>query len=379
MLSIIMATYNDDKYIGRAIDSVINQSFKDWELIIVNDGSTDNTEKILSKYKLDKIKIINKFHSGVSSSRNVGIKVANGEYITFLDSDDYVREEMYENLISNINDSDICICGYDVKTDLTCNLLEIDENNKFIDFEFSHVTPLKKTYEGMVEVGLGIRNLMNTDTLYPIWNKMYKKEIILSHNILFDENVVCWGEDELFNYEYLKYVNKMTCVDQYDIIFSTEKENALNYLYDENRFYTEKKIRKKLIELFDIKKIYDEVSERELAEVFFSKLVLLVENLKMLEFEKKIVCFEEILTDVELKYIFKHYDLVFEFLNYLEFLYSTTIISNIFKGNIIKGKNFVNSILAINCLKNGDIESAFKFMNMIENKNIFNFFKHEIK
>lgn len=113
-LSIVVPIYNAEEYLEECIESIINQTFHDFELILVNDGSKDNSLLIAKKWanKDIRIKIIDKENEGVSSARNQGIKIAQGEYIGFVDSDDYINAYMYEKLIKSIEDtnSDIAIC-----------------------------------------------------------------------------------------------------------------------------------------------------------------------------------------------------------------------------------------------------------------------------
>ena len=102
-ISIIVPIYNVEKYLDKCIKSILNQSFEDFELILVNDGSTDSCGVICDKYKkLDgRITVIHKANGGLSSARNAGIDIARGEYIGFVDSDDYIHEKMYEILYNN--------------------------------------------------------------------------------------------------------------------------------------------------------------------------------------------------------------------------------------------------------------------------------------
>lgn len=101
MLSIIVPVYNAESFIGRCIESVLNQSYKDFELILVNDGSLDSSLDVCKKYaeKDKRIVVINKKHCGVSKCRNAGLDAAKGDYITFVDSDDYVGKERYTKTI----------------------------------------------------------------------------------------------------------------------------------------------------------------------------------------------------------------------------------------------------------------------------------------
>lgn len=110
--SIIVPTYNREKYIAKCIDSVLNQTYNNFELIIVDDGSTDNTAKIVRSYKDPRIMYVKNQNHGISYSRNFGIDKASGEYIIFLDSDDYLHESAFDNILVDFNDSDILIFDY---------------------------------------------------------------------------------------------------------------------------------------------------------------------------------------------------------------------------------------------------------------------------
>lgn len=114
-ISIIIPVYNVEKYIHRCINSILNQTFKDFELILVNDGSTDNCGEICDFYGSidDRVKVIHKNNRGVSDARNRGIDIAKGNYISFVDSDDFIELDMYESMYKKIEEdnADICICG----------------------------------------------------------------------------------------------------------------------------------------------------------------------------------------------------------------------------------------------------------------------------
>ena len=100
-LSIIITVYNKEKYISRCIESALNQNIDNYEIIIVNDGSTDNSHNIIKKYVEkypDKINYINKENGGVSSARNIGLKASKGEFITYIDGDDYANINSYDEV-----------------------------------------------------------------------------------------------------------------------------------------------------------------------------------------------------------------------------------------------------------------------------------------
>lgn len=115
-ISVIVPIYNASKYLHRCIDSIINQTYTHLEIILINDGSTDNSGSICYEYaqKDNRIIVIDKENSGVSSARNTGLDIATGDYIAFVDADDFIAPIMYENLLklSKSNDSDIAICNY---------------------------------------------------------------------------------------------------------------------------------------------------------------------------------------------------------------------------------------------------------------------------
>ena len=115
-ISIIVPVYNVESYLSNCIDSILNQTFKDFELILVNDGSTDKSLEICKHYKNmdDRIFIIDKKNGGLSSARNAGLDIIKGEYIGFVDSDDYIHPQMYELLYKQIieNEADISMCEF---------------------------------------------------------------------------------------------------------------------------------------------------------------------------------------------------------------------------------------------------------------------------
>ena len=113
-ISIIVPIYNSETYLRRCLISLINQKYNNLEIILVNDGSTDNSLSICKEYekKDSRIKLINQLNKGVAHTRNIGLDVATGDYITFVDSDDFIDKNMYSELIENIDSCDIAVCRY---------------------------------------------------------------------------------------------------------------------------------------------------------------------------------------------------------------------------------------------------------------------------
>jgi len=181
-VSVIIPVYNVEEYIDKCLKSLINQTLKEIEIIVVNDGSPDNSQKIIDKYVKkypEKVKSFIKENGGQGSARNYGLLQANGEYIAYVDSDDCVEtnmlEEMYNKAISN--NSDIVVCGNNV----------VSMNGEIIKVEPAV-----------------IYNDSNLDILFgkmAVWNKIYKKELLLKNKIEFRQKV--WYEDIDFSVKIL--------------------------------------------------------------------------------------------------------------------------------------------------------------------------------
>lgn len=142
LISVIVSVYNTEKYLERCLEAVENQTYKNLEIILVNDGSTDNSLEILKNHaeKDKRIVIVDKENGGCGASRNAGLKVAHGEYYAFVDSDDSIDKRMYETMLNSIlkNDAELCICGYvkdiDYKYQETLNINEtILDNHKLME------------------------------------------------------------------------------------------------------------------------------------------------------------------------------------------------------------------------------------------------------
>ena len=169
-ISVIIPVYNSSTYLRKCLDSVVNQTLKDIEIIVINDGSTDDSKNIIEEYscKYKNIIFIDQENKGIGKTRNIGIKKATGEYITFVDSDDYIKENMLEEYYkyAKKHNFDLVIGSYIKKIN---NKEIIFENNKF------------KT--GNVKTTPQILYLIE----YGPWAKLYKREMIINNNIYFDE------------------------------------------------------------------------------------------------------------------------------------------------------------------------------------------------
>ncbi|CCY80092.1 glycosyltransferase group 2 family protein [Mycoplasma sp. CAG:877] len=194
-ISVIVPIYNAEKYLNKCIDSLINQTKKELEFILVNDGSTDKTEEIIKSYKDSRIKYFKNKNQGIGKTRNFGIEKATGKYIMFLDSDDYLKNNACEILYKNAEKAaaDLAICDF-------YKIYDSGEEEKIKLLSFKPTT-LRKT-----------PSLVNEINLAP-WNKLYKKELITKNKIKFVENLKY--EDAPFVIEAFSKAGKIIKVDEY--------------------------------------------------------------------------------------------------------------------------------------------------------------------
>lgn len=173
-VSVIVPVYNMEKYLNQCMDSLVNQTLKNIEIIVINDGSTDKSLEILNNYKKkypNKVKIIDQENQGISVARNNGLKIASGKYVGFVDSDDYVEFDMFESLLNQIenSDSDIVICNYK-----EFNITTHD----FKNISVVHNLNCENIYDDP--------SIINSIDYAP-WNKLFKKDLF--DDISFPKNL----------------------------------------------------------------------------------------------------------------------------------------------------------------------------------------------
>lgn len=202
-VSVIVPIYNVENYLGKCIESIINQTLKDIEIILVNDGSTDNSGIIAEDYaKLDKrIKVIHQENAGQGQARNMGISISNGEYIGFIDSDDWIDVNMYEYLYKSIsrNNADIGVCsrrGYNEDGSIGHTKLVEDNEIFYIDKNIGEYF---------------VKHLFYPHTVSSC-NKLYKSDLIKKNSIMFKSVDEVGSEDALFNYCTLLNTKKVVTV-----------------------------------------------------------------------------------------------------------------------------------------------------------------------
>lgn len=244
-ISIIIPVYNVEMYLEKCMQSILNQTYSNLEIILINDGSKDASGEICEKIakKDNRVCVIHKENGGASSARNKGLEVATGDYIGFVDADDYITKDMYQYLYDLLtdNDADIAMC------DFTRDSSKLDENIQDGQLKY---------YETAEEIQDFFYRVNGEPSCYSIWNRLFKKEVL--QDVRFIEGKIT--EDVLFTYDVYKNTKKIV------------SSNLRKYLYVKNESgVTRSKLCKKDMALFDI---WDEIVNRESGTAYFGWAVL---------------------------------------------------------------------------------------------------------
>lgn len=213
-ISVIVPIYNSEKYLNKCLDSIINQTYGNLEIILINDGSKDNSKKICEDYAKNdsRIIIIDQENCGPAKTRNCGLKIASGEYISFVDSDDYIDKTMYEKLVKRIikDQSDIAIC-------------------KHVEVINEKIKHMKYNYELPVIYSDNIIKLFlkgNTVNAY-LWNKIYKRELFKKTEFINIKML----EDLDIMYRLLKKCKKISFINNELYYYRCDNVNSLSKTY----------------------------------------------------------------------------------------------------------------------------------------------------
>lgn len=240
-ISIVVPIYNAELYLEETLESIYLQTFKNYELLLINDGSTDNSGEICKKYlqKDPRVHYFYRKNSGVSDTRNFGIENANGKYICFIDSDDKLDKNYLSDFIDIYSKNDIelgCCMFRKFK-----NIDDIVEHNRTLDSNYQ--------YENDEKYDIIFSNYSGY-----LWNKMFVTSIIKDNNIFFDKSIGMM-EDMLFIFKYLEYVRKAVCIENENYLYRLTNNSAsknlanvkwfslfksLDYMLDRNKLYPNK-------------------------------------------------------------------------------------------------------------------------------------------
>ena len=264
LISVIINTYNAQNYIDKCIQSIISQTYKNIEIIIVNDGSTDNTLNICKKYKDNRIKIIDQENKGLSLARNIGIENSNGKYLYFVDADDYVENDVLEYLYNQMKKYKVLIA--------TCDSVDIyDYQNK--------VKNKAEKIEIVTDKQMIKDILFSKKRVGAIWNKLFDKTLF--ENIRFENRII---NDVVVVYKLLLQAKKIVISNQIKYYYLRHNESITSNNKDERLidFYEGS-----LERFYYIKNIYQNFLENEIGLCLIIIYIYIQDKNKVNEFLKE--------------------------------------------------------------------------------------------
>jgi len=305
-ISVVVPVYNVEKYLSECIDSILKQTYRNFELLLIDDGSTDSSGVICERYKNSdfRIKVIHKENEGLGLTRNVGIDNANGEFVTFIDSDDFVTCDYLESLLTLLNDNhvDTSITSYykyhsinsQTRVNKTSGIVTIKGNKSVIDF-------IPRLFGSLPNSIRDTFPMSATMTLFSM-------EIIKRYNIRFpsERQYIC--EDIIFDIEYLKHSNGLAISD-YAGYYYRDSAGSLTTKYNPERFDKIKLLYKKEIELMSDMEKYDESLLRIKWQYFIHLRMLFKQEIDKNGFfsQKCMINSKKILNDEFVKSVIKDY------------------------------------------------------------------------
>jgi len=301
LISVIVPIYNAEKTLNMCISSILNQEYKNIQILLINDGSSDESLNICNNFKEnhENIKVISINNSGVSIARNIGIKNSDGKYIAFVDSDDFIDNKMLIKLYSNIinEDSDISLCGYKLIVEnkgINCffeNDLTIEDNN---------------IVNKLIPRFIGINNKEGkTINIYfgCIWRCLFTKALIFDNNLNFNEKLKCC-EDLIFLLNYLFYCKRVSFVNECLYNYFSNSNNQ-NYL-DLDKFKEIYKSHNEIEKLFKEKNI-SEINKTNLSYRIIYGFCGEIKNQSIYQKSKNIFLINKILRKKSINYNIKEF------------------------------------------------------------------------
>ena len=225
-VSIIVPVYNVEQYLDRCLESLVNQTLKDIEIILINDGSIDGSQKIIERYKANYPEMIKSYYiknGGAAKARNYAFNYVTGKYIGFVDSDDYISEEMYEKLYNKAEQANADI--------VCCNYYRVYNNDRYVKKQFGNSKIVK---EELFDKNVYDANLLFDEVPY-LWNKIFKTDIIKKNNFKFCDDLRIY-EDLLFTYQAFSVANKISRIDDALYYYTVFRDSSLTHYFTEKRF-----------------------------------------------------------------------------------------------------------------------------------------------
>lgn len=258
LVSVIVPVYNVSKYLNRCVDSILNQTYRNLEVILVNDGSKDDSGAICEQYtKKDKrVRVIHKKNEGLGFARNSGLDIANGEYVTFIDGDDYIGDTRIEYMLATMNNcgADTCMTGFtkEITREKKIQYPHVNYGNNY-----SHSSVMKNILPKMCGADESGHDYIEMSVCMVI----FSNKIIQENMLRFVSERELISEDLVFDFEYYPLANKVCITDTCDYYYC-DNENSLTTKYRPDRFNAQTILYKTILEKAKSLGIYSECKPR---------------------------------------------------------------------------------------------------------------------
>ncbi len=266
-VSIIVPVYNCEKYLKKCIESIINQTYKDLELILIDDGSTDKSYDISLEYKkkYGNIIVLKQNNKGSGSARNYGIEKATGKYLMFCDSDDFFCKNTVESFIKETlkEDYDLVISGYNNFKYYNDKVVICKENNAMEDI-IKTKEQVRKSYIELHEKCLN----------QAPWGKLYKRSIVIENKVRFKDYKRC--QDIIFNLQYYEHVESIKIIKDKLYNYQTPEGNAYISKFPSNMIEIRKEIDRIITETLKKWNVYDEKTEKYLNKILVTDILVCI-------------------------------------------------------------------------------------------------------
>ena len=246
-ISIIIPVYNVEEYISPCIDSVLNQTYRNLEIILVDDGSTDSCPAICDEYakRDDRIKVIHKSNGGLADARNAGLQIATGDYIGYVDSDDYIHQEMYERLLAACEkyQADVGICRFHIFSDEVGVLIDHREMKVYNNHE-ALTAYIDESVEELITPSA--------------WSKLYKRECV--EGLQFPKGKLC--EDIVYTTKAFYHADKVVYLDQELYFYRNRPGSIMN-----DSTVLARRIREEIEQYLDRIQFLQDINEQKLVKL----------------------------------------------------------------------------------------------------------------
>lgn len=268
-VSIIMPVYKVEEYVGKAIESIQAQTLKEWEFLIVDDGTPDKSGEICDQYaeKDNRIHVIHKENGGAPSARNLAIEMAKGEYMYFLDSDDWAEPTMLENMycLAKRDNAQLVVAGFYIDTYISAEKYITDDF--FVeDAVYSNYTSFRKN----------AYKLFDKNLLYTPWNKLYESKYIMENNLRFPTT---FWDDFPFNISVIKNVERVTVTSEKYYHFLRARSESETAAYRPGMYEKREEEHGWMINLYKAWHVWDERSKEMIARRYIERFIGCVENI----------------------------------------------------------------------------------------------------